>query len=652
MSAREGRSPEYVADHRARWLVEVGPLAWFTTFLWLKLVHVALSLRDVWWAPAETWSSWVAQHPGLFTAVLANLLVIGAPVALLPRRARFFTLLVLNLLITTLAVGDRVHAHFYGNLLVVTRIRHVAQLRWVTASVLEEVRWIDAVYYLDVLLVMALVPWYLRAERGVPRFGFAARVSSFAVLLGAGSIVAVPTISRLARDANGSSVFVNLERDTCASVGVLSCHAADVFRRVTRRYVSPGEELALARNFQEERRKSRRPSELSGVAAGRNVIMILAESLQGFPIGLEVKGQPVCPHLSALARESLNFVNFYDQTHLGTTADGEFTSLQSLHPLPDAVVAWEYPRNQYHGLPAILADHGYSTFSTCAVDAGFWNRSVMHPRLGFQRSLFEDGYRVSERLPLWLGDREFLEQAVPRLQAQPEPFFSFLLTSTSHHPFVLPEKYRELDLGTLEGSYLGNYLQSVHYLDAAMGGFLERLEKTGLLDRSVIVLYGDHQAFLDYPPELARLLGLPEESLYASFKTRKRLPLLIRLPGGAHAGDQASAGGHLDVAPTILSLLGVPEGPGPMMGRDLTSGSSMVVFRDASFADGEHYFINRVGPITSASCYESKTGLPADCTRLEARFEEAKEELEVSDSIIRGDLIPALRESGGQVRSR
>jgi hypothetical protein len=88
------------------------------------------------------------------------------------------------------------------------------------------------------------------------------------------------------------------------------------------------------------------------------------------------------------------------------------------------------------------------------------------------------------------------------------------------------------------------------------------------------------------------------------------------------------------------------------MGRDLTSGSSLVVFRDGSFADGEHYFINHVGPITSASCYESKTGLPADCTRLEGRFGEAKNGLEVSDSIIREDLIPALREIGGQVRSR
>jgi phosphoglycerol transferase MdoB-like AlkP superfamily enzyme len=62
--------------------------------------------------------------------------------------------------------------------------------------------------------------------------------------------------------------------------------------------------------------RQHQPSALSGVACGRNVIVMSAESLQAFPIGLELMGQAVTPNLSAFARESLHFVNIYDQTHL------------------------------------------------------------------------------------------------------------------------------------------------------------------------------------------------------------------------------------------------------------------------------------------------------------------------------------------------
>ena len=55
-------------------------------------------------------------------------------------------------------------------------------------------------------------------------------------------------------------------------------------------------------------------------------------------------GQPVAPALTALAGESLQFTRVIDQTHRGTTADGEWLALQSLHPLAMAGVE----RGTYH----------------------------------------------------------------------------------------------------------------------------------------------------------------------------------------------------------------------------------------------------------------------------------------------------------------
>ena len=73
-----------------------------------------------------------------------------------------------------------------------------------------------------------------------------------------------------------------------------------------------------------------------------NIILVLAESLQRFVIGLEVDGNQVAPHLTAFSREALNFTRFYDQTHLGTTADAEWSALHSLYPLERGVVASGY----------------------------------------------------------------------------------------------------------------------------------------------------------------------------------------------------------------------------------------------------------------------------------------------------------------------
>jgi lipoteichoic acid synthase len=200
-----------------------------------------------------------------------------------------------------------------------------------------------------------------------------------------------------------------------------------------------------------------------------------------------------------------------------------------------------------------------------------------------------------------------------------------------------------LEVGELEGTLLGDYLHSVHYFDRAFGELVDGLRERSLLDRAVVVLYGDHHGFLGDSPELARLLGFPERSEYHHFRVRKNVPFLIRLPHGQAAGVRTVAGGHLDIAPTILGLLGIEDERKVMLGRDLTrEAPSLVVFRDGSFADGAHYFINRFGPTSASSCHQADTGRALDCGPLAERRRQARERLEISDLIIRGDLIPAL----------
>jgi phosphoglycerol transferase MdoB-like AlkP superfamily enzyme len=210
----------------------------------------------------------------------------------------------------------------------------------------------------------------------------------------------------------------------------------------------------------------------------------------------------------------------------------------------------------------------------------------------------------------------------------------------------LPPEHRELSLGDLEGTLLGDYLQSVRYFDRAFGTFVDRLRAAGLLDTSVVVLYGDHHGFLGDPPELGRLLGIAAGDEYRTLQVRKKVPMLIRLPHGEKAGVRTVTGGHLDIAPTLLSLLGIRHESGLMLGQDLTQAqSSLVVFRDGSFTDGTTWYAHRVG-LTAGTCYAVKTGQRVDCALVAEQRGEARARLEVSDLIVRGDLVPSLHAAG------
>jgi lipoteichoic acid synthase len=185
----------------------------------------------------------------------------------------------------------------------------------------------------------------------------------------------------------------------------------------------------------------------------------------------------------------------------------------------------------------------------------------------------------------------------------------------------------------------------VHYFDDVFGRFVEGLRQSGLLERSVVVVYGDHRAFWDDVPELPRLFGFEEKDVYRVWEAERKLPLLIRLPNQELAGARDSAGGHLDIAPTILSLLGLPSAGEVLLGRDLL-GSEMplVAFRNGDFIAGRHSVtgLGSAGPL----CRDLSTAQGIDCPQYPLERSMARERLEISDLIIRGNLIPYLRTAG------
>lgn len=93
------------------------------------------------------------------------------------------------------------------------------------------------------------------------------------------------------------------------------------------------------------------------------------------------------------------------------------------------------------------------------------------------------------------------------------------------------------------------YLAGVAQMDDLLGGWLERLEKRGWLDRALVVLTSDHGE------EFAEHGGLRHDQMYSEVA---RVPLLVRHPSGAGAGQRLPGlVGHRDVLPSVLELLGL-----------------------------------------------------------------------------------------------
>ena len=609
------RCPAPVARPLTVWLLDVGPLL---VGLLLILAKFALLAGRITEGRGLTLLLLLASS---CSALLASLLV------MFPRLARVAVLGVVNVVVASAALADAVHVRVFGNAVALAEVAYAHQLLTVLSSVRRLLQPIDALYYVDVLTALVVSPLYVRACRRVPSLPPAQRIGVAAVLLGTGTVSVVP----LAKTAGRDATIYQAVRDRLSLEP-----AAEVIG-------PPQREKVLAFLRERRVRNGERPP-LFGAARGKNVIVISAESLSAYPLGLEVEGQAIMPRLSTFARESLSFTAFYDQTAGGGTSDGEFITLHSLHPVRSGAVALLNPRTEFRGLPAILAARGYTTLSACGAAADFWSMQTTHRRLGFQKSYFADSFQMTERINGWLADGPFFDQVVPRLTTERAPFMAFLLTSSNHHPFVLPAPHRRLKLGRLEGTDLGDYLHSVHYLDEAFGQFVDRLRATGLLDESVVVVYGDHKGYLADERQLATLLGLPSSRPEDLWLERKRVPLVVRLPRGSHAGQRAEAAGHLDIAPTILSLLGIAE-DGVMLGRDLTRrADSLVVFRDGSFADGQHHLV-RLG--LRSSCFESKTGQTVDCDPFEPKRVRSLDQLQTSDFIIKGNLIPELMHGPG-----
>jgi lipoteichoic acid synthase len=596
--------------------------------------------------------------------LIALMAVVPPVLALLvlPRRVRAWTLLALGLFGSALILADVVYYRFFGDVMSAPALLAARQ----TGRVWGTIRSIATLELLWLIVDWPLAIWVAvrvsRMRDAEPPLGArlllatatAAVFGTLGAALGARDVLASTPLDQMFRD-----------RSVAEQLGPFGYHAYDTWNYAHSRWLRPpvtDAEVQEALAWFVGRAPMRAGPGSPGFAAarGKNLIVVQVESLQDFAVDFHVNGQAVMPHLRQWEGDSLRFTNVTDETSEGRTSDAEFTTMASLLPMDHGAVAFRYPGNHYVALPHVLTGHGYSTLSAVAFEPGFWNRQVMHPSYGFQASLFEPDFQMTEQIGWGLNDRDFLQQMVPRLERLQRPFCAWLITLSLHHPYdSFPAGHKVLKLGALENTSFGNYLHTMRFFDQALDEFKASLARDGLLDESVLVVFGDHDAGFPRDRTHAKDIGIGGDEI--SWALNDRVPLFIRIPGQRNLpgppdlpdpadlpdspdlkGARSAPAGQTDMAPTLLALLGIDPTPLPYVGRNLLASPDAPVVRPyGDWLDAHHLFLTHPA---NAVCYDlhRRTAVPAaSCSETDRSARAARQ---VSRLVVTEDLQQRLRD--------
>ena len=413
-------------------------------------------------------------------------------------------------------------------------------------------------------------------------------------------------------------------------------------------------------------------NEYTDLFKDKNVIVIHAESMMENAMRLSFNNQEVTPNLNKLASEGMFFSNFYSQVSVGTSSDSELTSTTSLLPTKSGTAFVSYSNRTYISIPKLLKEKGYYTFSMHANNADFWNRRKMYESIGYDRFYSKVDYKIDKEniIGLGLSDKEFFAQSVEKLEKinkEHDKWYGLFIMLSNHTPFSDVEKYGEFPTdiketiveedGTekevvypyMEGTKLGNYFKSLHYADSALGEFIDELNEAGLLDNSIVVLYGDHDARLprkdynrlyNYDKENDTILDETDENYkeYDSYQYElgRKVPFLIwtkDMAGTKLNMKIEDTMGMYDVMPTLGNMLGFYNKYA--LGHDIfnTRENNIVVFPNGNWVNNKMYYNSQ------KSAYLSLVEEPITEEEISNNTEYANKLLDVSNNIITFDLF-------------
>ena len=269
----------------------------------------------------------------------------------------------------------------------------------------------------------------------------------------------------------------------------------------------------------------------------KNIVFVFMESMSAKLMESFGSHKGLTPYLDSICRHSLVFDNIWSAgIH---TNHGMYSTLYSFPTIMKRNAMKGSVIPTYSGLPTVLQENGYHTMFFMTHESQYDNMNAFFRTNGFDEIHAEEDY-PKEKIANHFGvqDDYLYEYALPVLTnraATGQPFFGVLLSISNHPPYVIPPYFHPRSTDVED--------QIVEYADWSIRKLMTEAQKQPWFDNTLFVFMGDH----------GKLVGTPECEMPESYN---HVPLMIYgkdiVPGINHA-----QGGQIDVAPTLLGMLGI-----------------------------------------------------------------------------------------------
>ena len=608
-------------------------------------------------------------------ADLAVILLFGSFVYLFKPKNRFKYLLIISVLFTAICIINSLYYTYYMSFASFSLIAVSLTVVDVGDAVVENVLQIKDFLFLWQPIVLIIVHHCLKKKKDYyntvaktenkrKRFmaTLIAGIATYAVFF---MTVTAVEYSRLSKQWNREFLVMKF--------GVYTYQLNDLFKSLDAKFNTLFGYDNAAKSFREfySEKNESKTNEYTNIFKDRNVIVIHAESMQNVALNTSFNGNEVTPNVNRLKNEGIYFSNYYAQASGGTSSDSEFTFSTSLLPVTNGAVAISYWNREYETLQKLLKKDGYRTISMHANTGDFWNRNNFHKKLGYDKFYSKQDYNIDEVIGLGLSDKSFFKQSVEKLKKEKEEngkFMATMIMLSNHTPFDDLDKYGEFDVDIkeqvtktnengeevtedvsypyMEGTKLGNYFKSVHYADSALGELVNELDEAGLLENTVLVIYGDHDAKLpkkdyvrlyNYDKTTDEIVDKTSEGYvdvdYYKYELDRSVPFIIWTKDKKFNKTINTAMGMYDAMPTLANMLGVK--PTYALGHDIMNlDDNIVVFPNGNWLTNNIYYNSQKDQYKVLN-----TDYIVNNDEIDNNNKYAAKRLEISNDIVLYDLI-------------
>ena len=475
---------------------------------------------------------------------LANALLLLAPYWLLRRRWRWLVWIPLTLL-TLWCLMQLCYCRAYDDLMPWQSLLLTDNVNSTLASTtLSLVRWHDMLILLPFILLIAVCAFSKSAVNhdGSPH------LKPFLLTLGASLLAALIGYADAQDDYEKRFLYNFSNRGYYVQNGLIPYGVMTLSQTFFSNHLLTDAERAEIEQFLSQQSPQYTDNRYCS-EPGRNLVLIIVESLHTWPIGLEVDGREVTPVLNRLvAGDSVIYApHVLFQTSHGHSSDAHFIYNTGLLPLRDGVVAVSYGNGKYPTLAEALEN--YDCREVICTPGMNWNQTMTSRTYGFdtlytREHLMADGALKRHNNIDDAALTDFAAKLLPELR---QPFFLEMVTMTMHAPYpkdnVTPTWISSSDVLNAEAR---GYLECVHVTDSCIGAFIDDLQRQGLIGNTVVAIVSDHTQIYRN-----RIEG---RSDYEFVPDDWGIPLIITGADTTMRYDPVI--GQVDVFPTLLDVMG------------------------------------------------------------------------------------------------